>query len=104
MLLFFISFLIIQPITSGLILYSIVTATKTPRRTRPSTGTEYCRYTIGEFMTVVAEETVVSEVTPIVPGTSFDAVDTQLTVSSGRTFPAPRTSIRSLPLCCNVGF
>lgn len=55
-------------------------------------------------MAVVAEETVVSEVTPIVPGTSFDAVDTQLTVSSGRTFPAPRTSIRSLPLCCNVGF
>lgn len=55
-------------------------------------------------MAVVAEETVVSEARPTVPGTSLDAVDTQLTVSSGRTFPAPRTSIRSLPMCCNVGF
>lgn len=102
--LFLISFSIIHVITHGLVFHSVVTATKTPRGAGLSTGTEDCRDTIGEFMAVVAKEIVASEVTPVVPGTPLDAIDTQLAVSSWRTFPAPRTSIRSLPMRCNVGF
>lgn len=53
----------------------MVTVIEAPGGTTLSTSTEDLGDFVGKVVTVVAQETVASEVTPIVPGTPLDAVD-----------------------------
>lgn len=54
----------------------IVTVTKTPGRARSSTGTKDFWKTIGKFVAVVAQGTVASKFTLIVPCTPLNAIHT----------------------------
>lgn len=56
-------------------LHRVVTVIEAPGGTTLSTSTEDLGDFVGKVVTVVAQETVASEVTPIVPGTPLDAVD-----------------------------
>lgn len=56
-------------------LHRVVTVIEAPGGTTLSTSTEDLGDFVGKVVTVVAQETVGSEVTPIVPGTPLDAVD-----------------------------
>lgn len=68
-----------------------------------STGAEDCGDAIGEYVAIISKECVVSVFTPVVSGTSLDAVETQFTVSSRRAFQTPGTSIMSKPIFSDVG-
>lgn len=62
-------------VNHDLAIHGVVTATLAPGRTTCASGTEDLGEPIGKFVAVVAQKTVCSKVTPIVPGTPLDAVD-----------------------------
>lgn len=80
----------------------MVAVIEAPGGTTLSTGTEDLGDFIGKVVTVVPQETVASEVTSIVPGTPFDTVETQFTVSGGRGFRTPGANVCELTLCRDV--